>query len=312
MPADPAWSPDGRSILIKVGEQGNANLVRVDAGTGQVTPLTKGRQEIVGYTADTAAAHLAVVRSTATVIGDLEVVTAASGVSKKLTGFNDALAAQLTMTEPEEFWYTSFDGKKIQGWIQKPPDFTAGRMYPCILEIHGGPHSAYGNTFTQEFQWMAAKGYVVLYTNPRGSSNYGQDFGNSIQFAYPGDDYKDLMAGVDEVVKRGYVDPARHGRNGRQRWRAAHELGRHPDHPLQSRGQPAGHRRLEQFLVHGGLHALHADLVPQGTVRGSRRLREALADHLRRSDPHADAVRARRRGLPHAHRPPAARICSAP
>jgi len=214
LPADPAWSPDGRSILIKVGEQGNANLVRVDAGTGQVTPLTKGRQEIVGYTADTAAAHLAVVRSTATVIGDLEVVTAASGVSKKLTGFNDALAAQLTMTEPEEFWYTSFDGKKIQGWIQKPPDFTAGRMYPCILEIHGGPHSAYGNTFTQEFQWMAANGYVVLYTNPRGSSNYGQDFGNSIQFAYPGDDYKDLMAGVDEVVKRGYVDPARLGVTG--------------------------------------------------------------------------------------------------
>ena len=91
LPADPVWSADGRSILIKVGEQGNANLVRVDAATGQVTPLTKGSQEIVGYTADAAAAQLAVVRSTATVIGDLEVVTAATGVSKKLTGFNDAL-----------------------------------------------------------------------------------------------------------------------------------------------------------------------------------------------------------------------------
>ena len=118
------------------------------------------------------------------------------------------------MTEPEEFWYTSFDGKKIQGWIQKPPDFTRWTQVSLILEIHGGPHSAYGNTFTQEFQWMAAKGYVVLYTNPRGSSNYGQDFGNSIQFAYPGDDYKDLMAGVDEVVKRGYVDEARMGVTG--------------------------------------------------------------------------------------------------
>jgi len=214
LPSDPAWSPDGRSILIKIGEQGNANVVRVDSATGQMTPVTKGSQEIVGYTSDTTAAHLAVVRSTATVIGDLEVVTASTGAVKKLTGFNDTLTAQLTMTDPEEFWYTSFDGKKIQGWIQKPPDFTAGRKYPFILEIHGGPHSAYGNTFTQEFQWMAAKGYVVLYTNPRGSSNYGQDFGNSIQFAYPGDDYRDLMAGVDEVVKRGYVDEERMGVTG--------------------------------------------------------------------------------------------------
>ena len=214
LPSEPVWSPDGRSILIKVGEQGNANVVRVDAASGQITALTKGRQEILGYTADSQAAHLAVVRSTATVIGDLEVVTASTGDSKKLTGFNDALTAQLTMTEPEEFWYTSFDGKKIQGWIQKPPDFTAGRRYPLILEIHGGPHTAYGNTFTHEFQWMAAKGYVVLYTNPRGSSNYGQTFGNSIQFAYPGDDYKDLMAGVDEVLKRGYVDDGRMGVTG--------------------------------------------------------------------------------------------------
>ena len=118
------------------------------------------------------------------------------------------------MPEPEEIWYTSFDGKKIQGWILKPPGFTPSTKYPLILEIHGGPHSAYGNTFTHEFQWMAAKGYVVLYTNPRGSSNYGQEFGNIIQFAYPGDDYKDLMAGVDEVVKRGYIDETRLGVTG--------------------------------------------------------------------------------------------------
>jgi dipeptidyl aminopeptidase/acylaminoacyl peptidase len=218
MPAGPVWSADGRSIIIKVGEQGNANLVRVDAARGQVTPLTKGSQEIIGYTADATAARLAIVRSTATVIGDLEVVitraTATGSSSRKLTGFNDELSGQLTMTDPEEIWYTSFDGRKVQGWILKPPGFTASTKYPLILEIHGGPHSAYGNTFTHEFQWMAAKGYVVLYTNPRGSSNYGQEFGNSIQFAYPGDDYKDLMAGVDEVVKRGYVDQARMGVTG--------------------------------------------------------------------------------------------------
>jgi Dipeptidyl aminopeptidases/acylaminoacyl-peptidases len=80
------------------------------------------------------------------------------------------------------------------------------KKYPLILNIHGGPHVAYGDIFVHEFQWMAAKGYVVLYPNPRGSTTYGQEFGNVIQYRYPGDDYKDLMAGVDEVIKRGYID----------------------------------------------------------------------------------------------------------
>src|SRR5204863_153747 len=103
---------------------------------------------------------------------------------------------------PEEFNYTSFDGKKIQAWIQKPPDFDPHKKYPLILDIHGGPHAAYGWVFDHEFQWMAAKGYVVLYPNPRGSTSYGQEFGNIIQYHYPGDDYRDLMIGVDELLKR--------------------------------------------------------------------------------------------------------------
>jgi dipeptidyl aminopeptidase/acylaminoacyl peptidase len=152
---------------------------------------------------------LAAVISTPTVVGDLYSIAGAGGAAKKLTAFNDELFGQLALDEPVEIWYTSFDGRRIQGWILKPPSFEASKKYPLILQIHGGPHSAYGNTFTHEFQWMAAKGYVVLYTNPRGSSNYGQEFGNSIQFNYPGDDYKDLMAGVDEVVKKGYVDESR-------------------------------------------------------------------------------------------------------
>ena len=213
-PAGPIWARDGRSIVVRSGQQGDSNLQRVDAATGRVTPLTIGKQDLMSYTADAGASEIAIVRSTPTILGDLETVDASTGARKRLTDFNDALFSQLSLTEPEEFWYTSFDGKKIQGWIQKPPSFDATKKYPMILENHGGPHTAYGNTFTHEFHWMAAKGYVVLYTNPRGSSNYGQDFGNSIQFAYPGDDYKDLMAGVDEVVKKGYVDAARLGVTG--------------------------------------------------------------------------------------------------
>jgi dipeptidyl aminopeptidase/acylaminoacyl peptidase len=214
MPSGPVWSRDGRTLFVKVGEQGDANLKRVDAATGKVEAITSGRHDVMGYSADAQGRKLAAVLSSQTVLGDLHVVDAATGTTKKLSSFNDALFGELTLSEPEELWYTSFDGKKIQGWILKPPSFDASRKYPLILEIHGGPHSAYGNTFTHEFQWMAAKGYVVLFTNPRGSSNYGQDFGNVIQFRYPGDDYKDLMAGVDEILKKGYVDEARMGVTG--------------------------------------------------------------------------------------------------
>jgi dipeptidyl aminopeptidase/acylaminoacyl peptidase len=210
----PVWGKDGRSILVVAGEQGNANLKRVDILSARVDPITQGNNDVMGYSSDDAGQTFAYVLSTATRLGDLHVLNTATNATRQLTTFNDALFAQLTMNEPEEIWYSSFDGRKIQGWILKPPSFDASKKYPLILEIHGGPHSAYGNTFTHEFQWMAAKGFVVLYTNPRGSSNYGQEFGNIIQFNYPGDDYKDLMAGVDEVLKQGYIDETRLGVTG--------------------------------------------------------------------------------------------------
>ena len=98
--------------------------------------------------------------------------------------------------------------------MQRPPNFDKSKKYPLILNIHGGPHTAYGWVFDHEFQWMAAEGYVVLYPNPRGSTSYGQQFGNVIQFKYPGDDYKDLMAGVDELIRQGYIDSTKLGVTG--------------------------------------------------------------------------------------------------
>jgi dipeptidyl aminopeptidase/acylaminoacyl peptidase len=219
LPAAPIWSDDDRIVFVRTGRQGTAPLIAVDTTTGR-TDLYSGdaeppAHEVVGYTADRRAARFAVVLSTPTTIGDLYLFDGRSGgAPKKLTAFNDPMFTQLALTEPEEMWYSSFDGRKIQGWIVKPPDFDPAKKYPLIVEIHGGPHSAYGSTFTHEFLWMAAKGYVVLYTNPRGSSNYGQEFGNIIQFKYPGDDYKDIMAGVDALVKKGYVDQNRMGVTG--------------------------------------------------------------------------------------------------
>jgi dipeptidyl aminopeptidase/acylaminoacyl peptidase len=213
-PGGVTWGKDDRWIYVNVAEHGAANLKRIDASTGKVEPLTSGNHEVISFTATSDASKMALVISTSTNIGDLFLLDTGSGKLTQLTRVNEELSSQLNLTDPEEIWYTSFDGKKTQGWIQKPPNFDPSKKYPFILEIHGGPHSAYGLTFTHEFQWMAAKGYVVLYTNPRGSTSYGQDFGNIIQYNYPGDDYKDLMAGVDEVVKRGYIDTRKMGVTG--------------------------------------------------------------------------------------------------
>ena len=212
------WSPDGRKVAVVAAEHGSSNLKLVDMATGRVTPLTDTAQDVAAYSASAQGNRFAAVLSTQTNIGDIFLLdyspTSSEPHRTQITHVNEALLKDIRQSEPEELWYTSFDGKNIQGWILKPPDFDAAKKYPLILEIHGGPHGAYGNVYTHEFQWMAAKGYVVLFTNPRGSTSYGQDFGNLIQYHYPGDDYKDLMAGVDEVVKKGYVDPNRLGVTG--------------------------------------------------------------------------------------------------
>jgi dipeptidyl aminopeptidase/acylaminoacyl peptidase len=208
-----AFSADGR-IVAGTSERGRANLFRFDAGDGRPQPLTTGDHEVMSASASADAGRFALVVSTPTAIGDLFVLDAATGARRQLTRFNDALFGELNLTAPEEIEYPSFDGMKIQAWVQKPPDFDPAKKYPLILNIHGGPHAAYGYTFDHEFQWMAAKGYVVLYPNPRGSSAYGQKFGNVIQYRYPGDDYHDLMAGVDELIRRGVADPARLGVTG--------------------------------------------------------------------------------------------------
>jgi dipeptidyl aminopeptidase/acylaminoacyl peptidase len=210
------WSRDGRSVVVVTTENGRANLMRFSTSDGKLDSVTTGDHEIISYTANTDGSKIITLISTPVNIGDLFVVNgnAPRSAPRQITRINEALFSTLDLSAPEEIWYKSFDGKRIQGWILKPPHFDRAKKYPLILEIHGGPNTAYGYSFTHEFLWMAAKGYVVLYTNPRGSTSYGQDFANVIQFHYPGDDYKDLMIGVDEVLKRGYVDSTQMGVTG--------------------------------------------------------------------------------------------------
>ena len=194
----PIWSQDGTSIVVVSGEQGDANLVRFDVASGKAAHLLKGPHAVQSYSATRDRGRLVALVSTQTQHRrSLRAGPARRTASRSRGSTIELFRNAEARATPEEIWWTSFDGKKIQGWLLHPPDFDKTKKYPFILEIHGGPHSAYGNIFTHEFQWMAAKGYVVLFPNPRGSSNYGQDFGNVIQYRYPGDDYKDLMAGVD-------------------------------------------------------------------------------------------------------------------
>jgi dipeptidyl aminopeptidase/acylaminoacyl peptidase len=221
----PIWTPDGKGLIEVFSKEGKRNLALFDvpvAGvggpgkSGPVQELTSGNQGVMTFRATPDGSKLVYVISTPTRINDLFALDRATpgALPKQLTKINDELFSKLNLTEPEEIWYDSFDGKHIQAWLQKPPGFDAHKKYPLILNIHGGPHVAYGFIFDHEFQWMAAKGYVVLYPNPRGSTSYGQEFGNVIQYHYPGNDYKDLMAGVDEAIKRGYVDDKKLGVTG--------------------------------------------------------------------------------------------------
>jgi dipeptidyl aminopeptidase/acylaminoacyl peptidase len=207
------WTPDGRSLYDIVNKKGITPIIRIDAQSGAVTEITHGDQAVLDFSITPDARSIVGLISTPVAIGDLFSISP-DGAQTRLTDFNGKLWAQLNLTAPDEINYKSFDGLNIQGWIQKPPDFDSHKKYPMILDIHGGPHAAYGWVFDHEFQWMAAKGYVVLYVNPRGSTGYGENFANIIQYHYPGDDYRDLMIGVDELLKRGYVDEKKLGVTG--------------------------------------------------------------------------------------------------
>ena len=209
----PEWSADGRSIYVTFDEHGDTKVARFGLdGSHQVVAehLGANGSAYMGGSYD-AGPDGAVVFTTSTPDQPSELAYtggAAGGAPRLLTALNADLLAARTLGTVEEIWYpSSKDGRRIQGWIVKPPGFDPARKYPMILEIHGGPFANYGDRFDEEKQLMAAAGYVVLYTNPRGSTSYGEEFGNLIHHAYPGDDFYDLDAGVDAVLAKGYVDP---------------------------------------------------------------------------------------------------------
>ncbi|UCF18936.1 MAG: S9 family peptidase [Gemmatimonadota bacterium] len=199
------WSIDGRTIYFNADSEGTRNLYAASLN-GTIRQVTTGAHML--SVSDIGRNNQAVAVRTSHHQPD-DVVTfdvRSPDRLTQLTFVNDDVLHGIALGEVEEIWYNSLDDLRIQGWIVKPPHFDPAKKYPLILQIHGGPHAMYNVAFNFSRQEHAANGYVVLYTNPRGSSGYGSAFGNAIKRAYPGKDFDDLMKGVDEVVARGYID----------------------------------------------------------------------------------------------------------
>jgi len=202
------WAPDGKGVYFTAPDRGSINIRYADL-SGGVRDVTQGAQ-VISLTSLARTLVGVGVRSDPEHAPDVARIDLRRGQPPtRITALNDDVLANKRLARVEEVWYTSSGGTRVQGWIVKPPAFDAGKKYPLILEIHGGPFAMYNVGFSYMFQNFAANGYVVLYTNPRGSTGYGDAFSNGIDHNYPGPDYDDLMAGVNAVIGRGYVDTTR-------------------------------------------------------------------------------------------------------
>jgi dipeptidyl aminopeptidase/acylaminoacyl peptidase len=196
---EPVW--DGDSLLYVLEDGGSNHLYRVRAdGTGTPEPVVAGERWVSGY--DAAAGRIVHTQMTPTSPAELY------SAEERLTELTRPFTDGRDFAEPERFTAVSPDGSEVDAWIVRPPDFDPGRRYPMLLSIHGGPFTQYGNTFFDEFQVYAAAGFVVLYSNPRGSSGYSEEWGRAIRGPIaegPGwgtVDYEDLTAVVDEALRR--------------------------------------------------------------------------------------------------------------
>ena len=210
----PTWSADGRVIYFRFDDQGGTKIASVDLA-GKVVELTddlggEGWSRPYGGGSFSVARDGSIAYSANDPLAPADVGWLSRGKRRHLTQLNADLLGQRTLGKVEEIWSTSpADGRRIQSWLIRPPGEDPAKRYPLILEIHGGPFANYGPRFAAELQLYAAAGYAVLFSNPRGSTSYGEEFGNLIHHAYPGNDYDDLMSAVDAAIAGGGIDGER-------------------------------------------------------------------------------------------------------
>jgi dipeptidyl aminopeptidase/acylaminoacyl peptidase len=203
------WRADGEALYFTAQSEGTENLHLLPLSgpeAGRVQPVTQGTHMLSVSSIGAKGTALGVLTAPQKPPDVVSLDLRSPANIRQLTFVNDDILAGKRLGQLEEIWYTSTDGLKVQGWYITPPDFDPAKKYPMQLHIHGGPHSMYSVGFNYAWQEHAANGYVILYTNPRGSTGYGSAFGNGIMRAYPGKDFDDLMAGVDTMLAKGFVD----------------------------------------------------------------------------------------------------------
>ncbi|HYW90109.1 MAG TPA: S9 family peptidase [Chloroflexota bacterium] len=208
----PHWLPDGRGLLALVSRNGSAAVWRFDAAGGAPRPVFEGPCEVASFSASRDGGRLACAMSDP--LHPYEVFTGDASEQRQVTHENADWLESVDLQPVEPFSVTSTDGQQVAGWLMKPRGFAARKKYPLVLEVHGGPEAMYSWSFFHEFQLLAARGYGVLFTNPRGSKGYGEAFTARIFADWGNQDYLDCMAAVDAATSFGWVDAQRLGVTG--------------------------------------------------------------------------------------------------
>ncbi|MDZ4724278.1 MAG: S9 family peptidase [candidate division Zixibacteria bacterium] len=211
------WSRDGKRLFFLSSDTGNTNFYYVPVGGGRPTRIFKGDCHLKGLSVNGATKTAALIYADLKTPGEIMLCpTVYGGESKAInvTNLNPHLQTELRIANTKEFRFTSFDETEVQGFLVTPPDFNPTKKYPAVLMIHGGPRVQYAYTFFHEFQFLAAQGFVVLYTNPRGGSGRGETWADAIAGGWGDLDYKDVMAAADWLEKQKFVNPKKIGVGG--------------------------------------------------------------------------------------------------
>ncbi len=210
-----SWDPSSRYVYFTAGNAGNTNLYRVTLESLEIEKVIDLQGKITEYGVSSGGEKIIYVHTDTLHPAEVFLYNIADKSNTQLTFLNKNLLSTKSFQAAETFWYKSFDGTNVQGWLIKPVGFDNNIKYPLVLVIHGGPHNMFGYEFEDRMQFLAANGYAVLFINPRGSSGYGQDFSNGCVKAWGEGDYEDLMQGVNKAIENNnWIDAARLGVTG--------------------------------------------------------------------------------------------------
>ena len=211
----PVWSTDGKKVIFQAVQHGDTSLWSIDLNGKNLTPIIKKTGVVGSYNFDKSFHKIGYFFATMKDPGQIWLLDLENNQDKALTHLNHKWMRLIDFGNVEEIWFKGSDNNDLQGWIIKPPNFDPKKKYPSILEIHGGPMVQYGNFFMHEFYFLAAHGYVVYFTNPRGGRGYGEEHTKAIHNGKWGTvDYADLMRWTDFMQKQPYIDNAHMGVTG--------------------------------------------------------------------------------------------------